>query len=100
MKTFSASQQYDAHKKYKVQHKKQHNNAKPCDNLNMKTTTPHKLLTIQEAADSLGISVWTLRGWAYAGRISSHKLGKRLMVSQKELDRILAETERPRLKDH
>jgi excisionase family DNA binding protein len=65
----------------------------------MKTETAHKLLTIQDAAHLLGLSVWTLRGWAYAGRISSHKLGKRLMVSQGELDRIVAETERPRLKD-
>jgi excisionase family DNA binding protein len=65
----------------------------------MKTLTHHKLLTIQEAADSLGISVWTLRGWAYSGRISSHKLGKRLMVSLEELDRILTESERPRLMD-
>jgi excisionase family DNA binding protein len=66
---------------------------------NMKTQTAQKLLTIQEAADTLSLSVWTLRSWAYAGRISSHKLGKRLMVSQEELNRILAETERPRLKD-
>ena len=65
----------------------------------MKTQTAHKLLTIQEAADTLSLSVWTLRSWAYAGRISSHKLGKRLMVSREELDRIVAETERPRLKD-
>jgi len=60
-------------------------------------TTNHQLLTVKEAAGVLGLSVWTLRGWAYAGKISSHKLGKRLMVSREELNRILAETERPRL---
>jgi len=64
-----------------------------------KNQTVHKLVTIQEAAETLGLSVWTLRSWAYAGRICSHKLGKRLMISRLELDRIMSEAERPRLKD-
>jgi excisionase family DNA binding protein len=91
-------QQHDALRKYKLQQINQHDAADYPDTANMRTQTQHKLLTIQEAAQTLNLSVWTLRSWAYAGRISSHKLGKRLMVSQEELDRILAETERPRLK--
>jgi excisionase family DNA binding protein len=56
-----------------------------------------KLISVQGAAAALGISVWTVRAWAYAGKISSNKLGKRLMVSSAEIDRIIAESERPRL---
>lgn len=62
-----------------------------------KTLSAPKLISVQGAAAALGISVWTVRAWCYCGRISSHKLGKRLMVAQDELNRILAETERPRL---
>ena len=94
----NAPQEHDALKKYKLQQINQHGTADYRDTANMRTQTQHKLLTVQEAAQTLNLSVWTLRSWAYAGRISSHKLGKRLMVSQDELDRILAETERPRLK--
>lgn len=54
------------------------------------------LLPIKIAAQTLGLSVWGLRAMAYSGRIASHKLGSRLMVSQAEIDRIIRESERPR----
>ena len=56
-----------------------------------------QLLGVVEAADELGLSHWTLRAWAYSGRIASNKLGTRLMIPRTEIDRIVAESERPRL---
>ena len=56
-----------------------------------------RLIGVQQAADQLGLSVWTIRFWAYNGKISSHKLGSKLMVSTAEIDRIVAESERPRV---
>ena len=61
-----------------------------------KTVGGPKLLTIQAAAATLGLSVWTLRSWAYSGKICSNKLGRRLMVPAAEIDRLIAESERPR----
>ncbi len=56
-----------------------------------------KLRNLTSASDQTGLSPWTLRRWAYAGRISSHKLGTRLMIPQSEIDRLITESERPRL---
>lgn len=55
------------------------------------------LLNVNAAAEQLGLSHWTLRAWAYAGKIASNKLGTRLMIPQSEVDRLISETERPRL---
>ncbi|TCK75876.1 helix-turn-helix domain-containing protein [Acidipila rosea] len=63
----------------------------------MQTINQHQFLTVQQGAERLNVSVWTLRSWAYAGRIASHKFGSRLMISRQELDRIIRESERPRL---
>ena len=57
-------------------------------------SAPRKLLTIKEASERLGHSVWTVRDWAYKGKIASHKFPNRLMVSDEEVDRIIAETYR------
>ena len=57
-----------------------------------------QLLGVAEAAKQLGISVWTLRRWAYRGEIESVKLGgKLLMVPATELQRIVDDGTRPRL---
>lgn len=61
------------------------------------TENRRKLLGVVEAAEELGLSHWTLRSWAYSGRLASHKLGTRLMIPRTEIDRIVAESERPRL---
>lgn len=57
-------------------------------------STP-RLMSVSEFADALGLSVWTIRQWAYAGRIASNKLGARLMIPVQELDRLITETARP-----
>jgi hypothetical protein len=54
-----------------------------------------RLLSIKDFAASIGISVWTVRGWAYRGRIASVKLGARLMIPTTELDRLIEENLRP-----
>jgi hypothetical protein len=57
-----------------------------------------ELVGLEEAARILGgVSIWTLRQWAYKGKISSHKLSTRLMFDRAELDRVITESERPRL---
>ena len=56
-----------------------------------------RLLTVQKAAAQLGISVWTLRQMAYRGRVSSHKIGTRLLIAEHEIGRIISESERPRI---
>lgn len=55
-----------------------------------------RLLTVQKAAAQLGISVWTLRQMAYGGRVSSHKIGTRLLIAEDEIERVISESERPR----
>jgi excisionase family DNA binding protein len=56
-----------------------------------------QLLRIQDFAARLGISVWTARAWAYAGKISSVKVGARLQVPESEVARIITENLRPRV---
>jgi excisionase family DNA binding protein len=65
----------------------------------MKSEIKPRLLSVKVAAGELGLSVWTLRAWAYSGRIGSHKVGNRLMIAPEEIDRIISESERPRLQD-
>lgn len=55
-----------------------------------------RLLSVQECEGLSGISVWTWRRWAYAGKIASVKMGTRLMVEMAEFDRAIAENRRPR----
>jgi excisionase family DNA binding protein len=56
-----------------------------------------RLLPVKVAAERLGVSIWHVRVLAYRGRISSHKIGVRLMISEDEVNRIIVETERPRV---
>lgn len=55
-----------------------------------------QLVSVNEAAQILGISHWTLRGWANRRMIASHKMSTRLMFDREEIDRVIRETERPR----
>ena len=57
-----------------------------------------KLVGVSEAGNALGLSKWTVRAWAYSGKIASHKVGARLMVSVEEIERVIRESERPRIK--
>ena len=55
-----------------------------------------QLVSVYDGAKMLGISVWTLRSYAYKGLVESVKLGTRLMFEVRELERFIAENTRPR----
>lgn len=52
---------------------------------------------VAEAEARTGVSRWTWRRWAYDGKISSVKLGKRLLIPVCEIDRLVAANTRPRV---
>ncbi len=54
-----------------------------------------RLQSVKDFAACLGLSVWTVRGWAYRGRVASIKLGARMMIPTTELDRLISENLRP-----
>lgn len=64
---------------------------------------PEKLkqqfLGVQEAEQLTGISRWTWRKWAYDGRVASVKLGKRLLIPLKDIERLVEDNTRPRRSD-
>ena len=55
-----------------------------------------QLIGVVDGAKKLGISMWTLRAYAYKGTVASVKIGTRLMFEESELDRYIAENTRPR----
>jgi len=46
---------------------------------------------LREAAESVGLSVWTLRSWIRCGKLRSVRLGRRVMVEPGELERLVSE---------
>lgn len=54
------------------------------------------LVSTEELARRLGVSPFTIRDWCRNRKIASHKLGTRLLVPREEIDRLLAESLRPR----
>jgi excisionase family DNA binding protein len=59
--------------------------------------TEKRLVSVTEAEAMTGVSRWTWRRWAYDGRIVSTKLGTRLLIPVKEIERLVAEGTRPRI---
>jgi len=63
-----------------------------------RVTEPKPLsVGVAEAESMTGVSRWTWRRWAYDGKISSAKLGKRLVIPVTELERLMKENTRPAL---
>lgn len=56
-----------------------------------------ELLPVKDFAAKLGVSIWTARGWAYSGRISSCKISRSLLIPASEVPRLIAENLRPRI---
>jgi excisionase family DNA binding protein len=54
-------------------------------------------LGVAELEAMTGISRWTWRRWAYDGKVGSVKLGKRLLIPAREVQRLIAENSRPAL---
>ena len=48
-------------------------------------------LGLKDAASSIGLSVWTLRGWIRSGKLRCVRLGRRVMVEPSELQRLVEE---------
>jgi excisionase family DNA binding protein len=55
-----------------------------------------KFVSVAEAEQLTGVSRWTWRQMCYSGRIESIKIGRRLLISLSEIDRVVAEGRRPR----
>ncbi len=50
-----------------------------------------RLLSVREAAQYLGVSHRTLWTWAQQGRIPHHRLGRRVLFDQLQLDALIKE---------
>ncbi len=64
--------------------------------LSAAATVPDRLLDVAEAAATLGLkSPRTMYKWAYAGRIPSVRIGRLLRFRRSDLERLIANGERP-----
>jgi excisionase family DNA binding protein len=55
------------------------------------------LLSVEEAARRLGgISKWTVHQWLSQGKLRRTKVGRRTMIRESELARVIREEENPR----
>jgi hypothetical protein len=55
------------------------------------------LMPIKNFAATMGVSIWTARGWAYEGKISSCKISRSLLIPATEVTRLVNENLRPRI---
>jgi hypothetical protein len=58
-----------------------------------------ELLSVKDAELMTGRSRWSWRRDAYEGRVSSVKLGAKLLIPVAEVRRVIAENTRPRLEE-
>lgn len=56
-----------------------------------------KLISVESAAERLGLKPVTLRAWAAQRRISSVKLGRRRLLSADEIERLIERNTIPAL---
>lgn len=49
------------------------------------------LFDVKEAAGKLRVSPLTIRAWIYEGRLTPVKLGRRVLLSERELQRFIDE---------
>lgn len=54
-------------------------------------------MSLDEAAEALRLSLWTIRKWAADGRLATIKLGRRRVVRTSEIERILSGGVPPKL---
>ena len=54
------------------------------------------MLTVSEAARTLGLQESTLRAWVMRRKISYLKLGRSIRIEQSEIDRLLEQARVPR----
>jgi len=53
------------------------------------------LKSVEEAAGLLGISPWTVRGYIRDGKLRPVRLGRRVLVEEAELERLIASSKAP-----
>lgn len=54
-----------------------------------------RLISLDDAADRIGLSVWTLRRWVCQGRLPSVKLGGRRLLAESTIETLVAKGMRP-----
>jgi excisionase family DNA binding protein len=64
---------------------------KPKSTSVMSSVGQDRLAGLQSVADRLSVSVWTVRKWVQLGKLSSVKLGKRRLIAESEVQRIMME---------
>ena len=56
-----------------------------------KVDLPHERLHgLQTVADRLSVSVWTIRKWVQEGKVATVRLGKRRLMTETEVQRLIA----------
>jgi len=51
------------------------------------------LKSVEETAELLGISIWTVRAYIRDGKLRPVRLGRRVLLAEKELERLVAESQ-------
>ncbi len=59
-----------------------------------------RLVGAKEAAERLGLSVWTIYAWARAGRIPSIQLGARRLFVPEDVEQLILENRTPIAQRH
>jgi excisionase family DNA binding protein len=49
------------------------------------------LKSVEETAELLGLSVWTVRAYIRDGKLRPVRLGRRVLLAENELERLVAE---------
>ena len=53
------------------------------------------LKSVHQAAELLGISPWTVRSYIRDGKLKPVRLGRRVLLAEDELERLVAEGQKP-----
>ncbi len=61
----------------------------------LRTPPDQRHVGVETAGAMTGLSPWTWRRWAYEGKISSVKAGRRLLIPVSEIERVMQEGTRP-----
>jgi excisionase family DNA binding protein len=53
------------------------------------------LKNVKQAAELLGISPWTVRAYIQDGKLTPVRIGRRVLLSEEELERFVNESQQP-----
>lgn len=54
-----------------------------------------KLSSVEAAAELLSISKWTVRAYIHTGKLKPVRLGRRVLLAEAELERLIAASQEP-----